>query len=730
MPEVELSENALEILRKRYFVRDKEGNAVEDWPGLCNRVATVVASVEKEEHRAGYQKEFFDLMYNLRFLPNSPTLFNAGRPLAQLSACFVLPIEDSMDSILSTLHKAGIIFASGGGCGYDFSHLRKKGSLVSRTNGESSGPVPFLIAYDGLTSAVKQGGMRKGANMGILRIDHPDIEEFMDVKRTEGVLANFNLSVAVTDAFVEAVVAGSDFTLYDNYKKRADKTIKAKYLFNKIVENAWSNGEPGILFLDTINKYNTVPALGPLEGTNPCSEQPLLPYESCNLGSINLASFYSIESNNIKWDKLRETVRIAIRFLDDVVDVNKLPFKEIEEATLRTRKIGLGIMGWADLLLKRGISYDTNEAIEFAKQVMEFIELNALQMSSDLAKEKGAFPAIDGYLLQDRPFSDSLREEWIQLQTSIDAHGIRNAMCTTIAPTGSLSLIANVSSAIEPNFQWEYNYHRVDKDFTFVHPLAESYLKEGKILPDYFVTALNIDPLWHVEMQAAFQKWVDNGISKTINMPPSATKENVAQAIIVAWEKGCKGITVYRTGSRATEVLTTSKPTEERTFIHPRKRPKVTTGKSYKLPVGDDCGSLYTTLNEEEGYGLCEAFIGLGKGGGCISAHVEAEGRLVSLCLRSGVDPKDIIAQLSNIRCSKMRRVDGRLVKSCPDGVALSMMEHLGILPTLQEHTNSENVVSAIHIGENPECPDCGGTLYADSRCLVCRSCGYSKCAG
>jgi len=695
-----------------------------------------VAAAESEEHREKWQVAFFDMMHDLLFLPNSPTLFNAGQPLGQLSGCFVLPIEDHLDGIYQTLHKAAIVFATGGGCGYDFSKLRKKGSAVSRTNGQATGPVSFISQFNAMTEVITQGGKRAGANMGILRVDHPDIEEFIDVKKTEGVLSNFNLSVAITDEFMEAVQQDKDFTLYDNHKKCTDKIVKARVLFNKIVDNAWSNGEPGLIFIDTINKYNTVPDLGLLESTNPCSEQPLLPYESCNLGSINLSLFYDSEINGTNWDKLQDIIQVAVRFLDDVIDVNKLPFKEIEETTLRTRKIGLGVMGFADLLLKMGIRYDSNEAIGWANRIMEFIEFNALQASNELAVEKGAFPAVDSYKMV-RRFATACtfaQEDWLALKKEIEEHGIRNAMITTIAPTGSLSLIAGVSSAIEPNFQWEYSYHRVDQDFKEVHPLAKPYIDSGESLPDYFVTALDIDPMWHVEMQAAFQQWVDNGISKTINMPFSATKQDVEKAIITAWEKGCKGITVYRTGSRNKEVLTKTEKVEvkqERTYIHPRKRPEVTTGKSYKLPVGDDCGNLYTTLNEEEGYGLCETFVGLGKGGGCISAHIEAEGRLISLCLRAGVDPKDIISQLSNIRCSKVRRVDGRLVKSCPDGVAQSMMKHLGILPDLQAHSEEENTVSAIHIGENPECPECGGTLYVDgSRCLVCKNCGYSKCTG
>jgi ribonucleoside-diphosphate reductase alpha chain len=578
---------------------------------------------------------------------------------------------------------------------------------------------------------VKQGGRRKGANMGILNIDHPDIVEFIDSKQEEGKLSNFNLSVSITDEFMNAVIDDKDFDLIDNRLKKVGQTVKARDLFNKIVERLHNNGEPGIIFIDTINNTNPLPELGRIEATNPCSEQPLLPYESCNLGSINLVKLVkevqdtsSSYKREFDWEGLAETVKWSVRFLDCVISVNKLPFKEIEDATLRTRKIGLGVMGFADTLLLLGIKYDSEEALIFADKLMEYITYYSRLESSELAKELDPFPAFEKL----KPFKriDSLWDvetlDWNMLDIQIRDYGLRNACITTIAPTGSISLIAGVSSAIEPIFQWKYTYNRVDQTFTEYHYLAKPYLDNNKELPDYFVTALDIKPEWHIKMQATFQKWIDSGISKTINLSNNATKEDVYNSIILAWKLGCKGITVYRTGSREKEVLVVDKIKEEivTTKIHPRKRPEITIGKTIKVPVGD-CGHLYVTINSDE-KGPCEVFVKLGKSGGCVSSHAESLGRIISAALRSGVDVTELIEQLKNIRCSKVAFHNGTTIKSCSDGIAYALKKILDI-----EDVQDDSVIS---IGDNPECPECGSDLKREGKCLTCTdpSCGYSKC--
>lgn len=746
MSESTLTDNALEILKKRYFCKDAEGNIQEDWEGLCRRVAKFVAQAESGNSQDWFDT-FFDMMYNLRFLPNSPTLFNAGVEggLGNLSACFVLPIEDSLEGIFDTLSNAVKIFASGGGCGYDFSQLRKRGSSVSKTNGVSSGPVSFIHAYNAATDVIKQGGKRRGANMGVLRVDHPDIEEFIDSKTEEGALSNFNLSVAVTDEFMHAVVTGRQegiltgdgFDLYDRYADKVDRTVSATELFNKIVQHAWANGEPGILFIDEINRRHPLNGLGDISGVNPCGEQPLLSNESCNLGAINIAQFHTVDARNnpqVHWDRLKEIIPLAVRFLDDVVYMNKYPVFAIEDMTNKTRKIGLGIMGWADLLLHLKIAYDSDDAIHLADRLMEFIEYYALEASMKLAEERGSFAAFEHRKYID-PYSSSWggRLAWDELTPQIKAVGLRNACVTTIAPTGSLSLIAGVSSGIEPVFQWEYTYHRVDKEFTEQHPLAAPYLKRGDNLPKYFVTALEVEPFWHVRMQSAFQKWVDAGISKTINMPFEATQEDVTKAIIEAWEFKCKGVTLYRSGSRQQEVLV-AKEREGNTTppigISPRKRPRLTVGKTLRIPVGDTCGSLFITVNHDD-IGPCESFVALGRGGGCISSHVEALGRLVSLALRSGIDYTEIVDQLSGIRCSKARWEEGRSIHSCPDAVALALRELIGgeKNAALEESAQLLTYVpGVVGLGENPECPECHHMLYREGSCVHCPICGYSKC--
>jgi len=735
----DITENAMEILKARYFQKDLEGNVKEDWSGLCKRVSGFIAGAEPESAEV-WLEVYYDLMYSLTFLPCSPTLFNSNMPLGNLSACFVLPIGDSLEEIFEAIRNAAIIFATGGGCGYDFSELRKRGSPVSRTSGVSSGPVSFIQVFNAATEVIKQGGKRRGANMGVLRVDHPDIEEFLNSKKNEGSLSNFTLSVAVTDEFMHAVEADDNFVLFDAHIGRPDREVKAKELFGKIVEGSWSNGEPGVIFIDEINRRHPLKGMGAISGTNPCSEQPLLPNESCNLGSINLTKFFkqplSSEQDyttdyraNIDWEGLALTVKHAVRFLDDVLTVNRYPIEEIADMSLRTRKIGLGVMGWADLLLMLHMSYGSDPSIHLADRLMEWIQYHAMEASVELAKDRGTFPAYEEHY-DPKPRPNSTWEgtlDWHALDVQVADHGLRNACITTVAPTGTLSLIAGVSSGIEPNFQWEYNYNRIDQEFTETHWLAQQFLTIGESLPSYYKTSLEIEPFWHVKMQAAFQLWVDSGISKTINLPFEATREAVAESIMLAWKSKVKGMTLYRSGSRAKEVLVQKdKTTVESTEIAPRERPIVTTGSTMKVAVGDNCGSMFVTLNSDS-IGPCESFIALGRGGGCISSHTEALGRMISLALQSGIEPEKIIDQLRGIRCSKPRWVgDGDVIRSCPDAVAFAFTRLLDLGDNNGE--NGTKVANPVAIGENPECPECHGELIVEAHCLYCRSCGYSKC--
>jgi len=566
--ELKLPLNAILVLERRYLRKDENGRVIESTSQLFRRVAKVVAGVEKNYGKtkaevAKFEDEFYRLMTSLEFVPNSPTLMNAGTQLGQLSACFVLPVEDSIEGIFDTLKTTAIIHKTGGGTGFSFSRLRPKGDQVKTTGGIASGPISFAKIYDTATEVIKQGGRRRGANMGILRVDHPEIMDFIVAKEREGVLRNFNISVAVTDRFMEAVEKDGDFELVNPRNGVVTERLKARAVWNLIIMMAWKNGEPGVVFIDTVNKHNPTPRLGQIESTNPCGEQPLLPYESCNLGSIDVSKFVT-EEKKIDWDRLRKTVRLAVRFLDNVVDANVYPIPEIEEITKGNRKIGLGVMGFADMLIKMGIRYDTEEALKTAEKLMKFIDTEGHKMSAELGEEKGSFPNFEGSI-------------WKH-----DCKAMRNATVTTVAPTGTISIIAGCSQGIEPLFAISYVREVAEslgRSLVEVNPLFESIaLKEGfyseelmktiarktsirdaKEVPErirnIFVTAHDISAEWHVRMQAAFQKHTDNAVSKTINFPNWATPYDVEKAYWLAYKLGCKGITVYRFGSRETEVL-------------------------------------------------------------------------------------------------------------------------------------------------------------------------------
>ena len=732
---IDLTENALRVLERRYLKKDKQGQVVETPEELFHRVAQAIASAEliydaKADVKAR-EEEFYQLMAGLEFLPNSPTLMNAGRELGQLSACFVLPVDDSMDSIFDAVKNTALIHKSGGGTGFSFSRLRPERDRVGSTGGIASGPVSFIRAFDIATDVIKQGGMRRGANMGILNVDHPDIMKFITAKDDPTALTNFNISVAVTSEFMEAVRADADYNLINPRTKEVDAKLNAKEVFDKIVDMAWSTGDPGVVFIDRINQDNPTPHLGKIESTNPCGEQPLLPYESCNLGSINLVRMLQTSNGTTEVDypKLAKTVRIAVRFLDNVIDVNKFPLPQIEEMTKKTRKIGLGVMGFADMLIRLGIPYDSEEALQVASDIMYFINEKAYEASVGLAQERGVFPAFEGSVY-DGP--DGLR--------------LRNASCTTIAPTGTLSLIAGCSSGIEPLFALSYMRNILDgAQLVEANPYFEEIarsegfyseelmqqLADGAKLHDMdgtpddikrlFVTAHEISPEWHVRMQAAFQKSTDNAVSKTVNFPREATREDIAKVYMLAYQEGLKGITIYRDRSRDAQVLTTGKKAEivEGVGLTPRKRPKVTSAFVERVNTG--CGYIYVTVGSDE-QGICEVFLTLGKSGGCASAQLEAIGRLISVALRAGVDITSILKQLRGIRCPSIVWEEGKSILSCADAIA-------GVL---QKHVSGDDRLRLQDYGltKNPagQCPECGNLLVYQEGCSVCLSCGYTKC--
>ncbi len=745
----QLSQNALNVLEKRYLKR-VGGELVETPDDMFERVAQNIAAVEaevygKDEATVNKVKDQFkEIMTNLEFLPNSPTLMNAGRELQQLAACFVLPVDDSMESIFDSIKYAALIHKSGGGTGFSFSRLRPKNDEVLSTGGVASGPISFMKVFNAATDAVKQGGTRRGANMGILRVDHPDILEFINAKEDNADLTNFNISVAITDEFMEALKEGKTYPLRNPRNGQPVKELSAQEVFDKIVDAAWRNGEPGIVFIDRINKDNPTPHIGEIESTNPCGEQPLLPYEACNLGSINLALMVREEDGQVKidWERLEYVTRISVRFLDNVIDASKYPLERIDQMVKANRKIGLGVMGFADLLIKLGIRYDSPQAVQTAEEIASFIQKTARAVSAELAVERGPFPNYPGSVFA--------KESGLK---------VRNATTTTIAPTGTISIIAGASGGIEPIFALAFVRNVMDNDrLVEVNPLFEEIArKEGfyskqlmevvaehgsvreitevpKKFQDLFATAHDIAPEWHIKIQGAFQKYTDNAVSKTINFANSATRDDVANAYLLAYTEGCKGVTVYRDGSRDSQVLTagtkSSEPSQAgetpnySTNIHPRPRPDVTMGTTEKVQVG--CGNLYVSVNADE-FGICEIFTNTGREGGCASQS-EATSRLISIALRSGISVQAIYEQLRGIRCPACIRRKEIKVTSCPDAIARSIKKYQdqvlgGFQPKLPFQAEAATAVE-----EGAICPDCGHKLSHESGCITCLACGYSKC--
>jgi ribonucleoside-diphosphate reductase alpha chain len=823
LPPAELSDNARIVLAKRYLKKDDSGQPVETPEEMFWRVALVIAredakygaSVEQIEAKA---RDFYALMTERLFEPNSPTLMNAGRPLGQLSACFVLPVEDALSNgqsgIYDTLRAMALVHQSGGGTGFSFSRLRPHGDIVKSTTGVASGPVSFMKLYDASTEVVKQGGTRRGANMGILRVDHPDILDFIDCKQDLTQITNFNISVAITDAFMRAVERGESYDLVNPRTGEIAGQLDAREVFDRVVKNAWKTGEPGVYFIDRANHYNPVPHLGSYEATNPCGEQPLLPYDVCNLGSVNVGAFVRDDVpadspwyEKIDWAEYRRVIRLATHFLDNVIDANQYPLPEIHDLAHGIRRIGLGVMGFADLLVRLGVPYNTDEGVEVGRRIMEFMHEEAKKESERLAEVRGVFPEWERSIWgPDESCARAPNGERIR-----PMRRLRNCNVDTVAPTGTISIIAGCSSGIEPLFAVAFMRNQagvmmpdVNEDFVRVakergfysEALLERIAREGTIdFPEVpadvkrtFVTAHDITPEWHVRMQAAFQEFVDSAISKTTNFPHEATEDDVRQIYELAFRLGCKGVTVYRDGSREGQVLSTgatktpAQAAAESAQVealrgraaaleaelkqakaavaaaqheahavqgrrHKRSRPGVLKGTTRKMnsPLGD----VFVTINEDEKNNPFEVFATLGKAGSIAMADTEAIGRLISLALRFGVPVADVHGQLRGISSDRAIGFGANKVLSVPDAIAQAIEmrenERQGIqqelIPELmlgapgaegevQPAAQPQLALSGYNPGETfiGTCPDCASQLEFAEGCMKCHVCGYSEC--
>lgn len=792
-----LSENARTVLRKRYLLRGSDGEPAETPAQMFWRVARVVAAPDAEYHEdkatallrvQDTARAFYDLLTSFRFMPNSPTFTGAGTPLGQLAACFVLPITDDMGrdpaGIFSTLRVAALIQQTGGGNGFSFSRLRPKGARVSTSKGVATGPVGFLRVYDKAFGEIAQGGTRRGANMAVLRVDHPDIQEFVRCKGKEGDIANFNISVGITDAFMRAVEADAEYDLINPQDGSVWKQVRAREVLDEIVHHAHRNGEPGVLFLDAANRSNPVSHLYELEATNPCGEQWLGPYENCCLGSVNLAQ-HATQDGGVDWAKLQETVDLATCFLDNVVDANKYvpAVPEIEEAACRARRIGLGIMGLGDLMFQAGIRYGSPESEEFAAQVMEFVRFHAMWTSIRRARERGPFPVIQGSIYDPEsmswrppaPLSPYVHDfgrpplDWNDIAQTIRMFGIRNAAQTTVAPTGTIATVSGCEAyGCEPAFALAYVRHFKDGDedveLTYTSPLFMQALERAGLGQDVcdqivrqvsvtgscqgladvpeeirhvYVVANDIGAEEHVRMQAAIQAFVDNSISKTINFPEDATPDDVGRAYQLAWRLGCKGLTAYVTGSREKVVLETQQTKLAREGngfqVEPRKpRPMVLQGTTYRTPT--PLGSAYITINENGDRMPFEVFANVGKAGSDTAAVAEAIGRLISLTLRmpSPLSAEErlveVIDQLSGIGGRRPMGFGPNRVRSLPDAIAQVLARHLALVEAEQP---PEQLPLPITIPSQKAelCPDCGeATFVAMEGCRKCLNCGFSEC--
>jgi ribonucleoside-diphosphate reductase alpha chain len=845
LPSIELSDNSRQVLAKRYLRHGKDGSPIETIDEMFWRVAYHVSKIEKEwqEDIETRSKQFYKMLVGKKFFPNSPTFTGAGTPLGQLAACFVLPISDDMgrheDGIFTTLRNAALIQQTGGGNGFSFARLRPSGAMVKTSAGEATGPIGFLRVYDQAFGEIAQGGTRRGANMGVLRVDHPDVEDFITCKTNENAITNFNISVGITDAFMEAVRDDENWELrfpdvnapeYKDFNGDLDdaieagipiksyKIVRARDLFDKIVTQAHHNGEPGMLFLDAANRQNPVPNLYRLESTNPCGEQWLGPYENCCLGSVNLAQHFGPD-HAVNWESLQETVELATTFLDDVVSANAYvpAVPQLAKSAKRARRIGLGIMGLADLLYHVQIRYGSPEGEEFAEQVMEFIRYHAMQTSIHLAEKRGAFRAIKGSIYDPKALTwrpptpifsyhhdyGRPKLDWDSIVNGIRQHGIRNAAQTTIAPTGTIATVAGCEGyGCEPVFALAYIRHVNDNGndlrLNYVSPLFQKALDNANIeperrqaiidevietgtcqqiedLPEYiknvFVVSADITAEEHVRMQAALQAFVDNSLSKTINFPGTASPDDVAKAYLLAWELGCKGITVYVTGSREQVVLETKNTAESKyeveefggyipestalaeagdqlPFWHETKKPRPRFLKGYTYSIETPLGKTFVTVNENGGSQPFEVFVNTAKAGSETAAHSEAIGRLISYLLRisSPVEPrkrlKTIMDQLGGIGGGRSLGFGANRVRSLPDGIAKALDEYLYIRHWENEVESNawQNEALALPLNglDSPEdngrkigelCPECGmATLINEEGCRKCYTCGYSEC--
>src|SRR2546423_5495965 len=811
---LDLSPNAITVLERRYLVKDDQGRPAERPEDLFWRVAHTIAEPDRrygasDKAVQGLAETFFELMATRAWMPNSPTLMNAGRPLGQLSACFVLPVEDALSNgqsgIYDTLRAMALVHQSGGGTGFSFSRLRPKNDVVRSTMGVASGPVSFMKLYDASTDVVKQGGTRRGANMGILRVDHPDILEFIACKDDLTQVTNFNISVAVTDAFMRALEEGAAYDLIHPRTGAAAGRLDAREGFRKVVHGAWKTGEPGVYFIDRANYYNPVPQLGSYEATNPCGEQPLLPYDVCNLGSINVGLF--VKDGDIDWDRLRTAVHLCTHFLDNVIDANRYPLAEIDALAKRIGRIGLGVMGWADLLVQLGLPYNSDEAVALGRKLMEFVDEEAKAASEKLAEQRGVFPEWERSIWgPDATCARGPKGERVR-----PMRRLRNCNLTTVAPTGTISIIAGCSSGIEPLFAVAFMRNQagvlmpdVNEDFVSIakregwysDELMKKIAEAGHIHFDavpakwqrVFVTAHDVTPEWHIQMQAAFQDFTDSAISKTCNFANDATEEYVEQIYRYAYQLGCKGVTVYRDGARENQVLSTgstakkvqegasaagkdaltdalSRIAEVETELHltrdrlhdveaenlqrraKRSRPDLLKGSTRRIE--SPLGTMYVTITEDDKGQPFEVFMSLGKAGGALMADVEAIGRLISLALRSGVPLAAIYRQLRGISSDRAVGLGPHKVLSVPDAIGIAiekwMQEKQGVQQDLLEGVASPTVApnevvqggagdAALRAARGPEpdfigaCPDCGSQLAFIEGCAKCHVCGFSEC--
>ncbi len=816
-PRLDLSANALTVLERRYLVKDDQGKPVERPQDLFWRVARTIAAPDRtygSSDRAveSLAETFFELMASRVWMPNSPTLMNAGRPLGQLSACFVLPVEDALSNgrsgIYDTLRAMALVHQSGGGTGFSFSRLRPKNDVVRSTMGVASGPVSFMKLYDASTDVVKQGGTRRGANMGILRVDHPDILDFVHCKDDLTQVTNFNISVAVTDAFMVALEAGMAYDLIHPRTGKVVGQLDALDVFRQIVHGAWKTGEPGVFYIDRANNYNPVPHLGSYEATNPCGEQPLLSYDVCNLGSINVGLF--VKNGDVDWEGLRTAVHLCTHFLDNVIDANKYPLDEIDDLAKRIRRIGLGLMGWADLLVRLGIAYNSDAGVDLGRKLMEFIDEESKVASEKLAEQRGTFAEWERSIWgPDATCGRNARGERIR-----PMRRLRNCNLTTVAPTGTISIIAGCSSGIEPLFAVAFMRNQagvlmpdVNEDFVAIAKregwysdalmtqIAEAGHIHFEAVPQtwqkVFVTAHDVTPEWHIQMQGAFQDFTDSAISKTCNFANDATEEYVERIYRYAYQLGCKGVTVYRDGARENQVLSTgstAKKVQEsagvgagkdalaealsriaeldtelqltRERLHDveaenfqrrakRSRPDLLKGATRRIE--SPLGTMYVTITEDDKGQPFEVFMSLGKAGGALMADVEAIGRLISLALRSGVPLPEIYRQLRGISSDRAVGLGPNKVMSVPDAIGIAiekwMQDKQGVQQDLLDTARPQapsavttEIVrgvtgdAALRAARGPDqdfigaCPDCGSQLAFIEGCAKCHVCGFSEC--